>query len=189
MKIRNITEIHSSEVPAVLAAKAGYESIANLANRMLQGELEKFDNGQIGKKTFLKRSKNILSSSYKKAFKKGAGINNLSSDHEKWIDRFSKKQFKYLHGFADDIDASEGTMDYDNRMGLYANAVRAAYWGGVANESGHQMDWITTAEESCDDCLANEAGSPYEPDNLPGTPGDGSTRCGSNCKCYLVRSK
>ena len=189
MRLTEFVGIRSGKISTLQAAKLAYQPISEAANNLLQAELEKFDNNQINKKSFLRRSKKILGSAYRQAYKQGSGLNSISSDGERWIDSFAKKQHKYLESFASDIEASEGVMDYDSRMSLYANAVRAAYWGGSANESDVQMDWVTTAEESCEDCLENEAGSPYDPDKLPGVPGDGSTRCRTNCKCYLVRAR
>lgn len=177
-------------IPAIQAAQA-YDPIAESANSLLQAELEKFDNQEISRKTFLKRTKNILADAYQKAYVKGAGITKISSDGQDWIKAFAKKQNKYLDKFAADIEAGEGTMDYDNRMELYANAVRAAYWGGSSNEADDDepMDWVTTAHESCEDCLAREANSPYTRGTLPGVPGDGSTQCRTNCKCLIVKAR
>jgi hypothetical protein len=41
--------------------------------------------------------------------------------------------------------------------------------------------------EHCPDCPPLAAGSPYKWDKLPTVPRAGSTRCRSNCLCFLVR--
>jgi len=182
MRLLDISQINAAKT-------APFIGIQNTVNNRLQAELEKFDDQTISKKTFLKRAKSILTSGYKTAYLKGSGLSSLDQHGKDWITAFSEKQFPYLESFAEDIDASEGMMDYDTRAEMYAKAVQSAYWSGSAAEApeGVKMAWITTANESCEDCLELESGGPYSPDELPTTPGAGDTKCLSRCRCYLVQ--
>ena len=180
-------------LPALLelnaAKKPPFAGIINSVNTRLSEALDKFDAGHISKKTFLKRSKAILGSGYKKAYLHGAGLAKLDADGNDFVDQFSDKQFSYLDSFADDIEAGSGKMDYYDRLGMYAKAVQSAYWAGAAADApeGTMINWVTTANESCEDCLDFESNGPYLPGEVPAVPGDGTTRCRSNCKCYLVK--
>lgn len=42
--------------------------------------------------------------------------------------------------------------------------------------------------QHCDDCLERAANSPYDLDEMPGLPGDGSTECGPGDKCDVEYS-
>jgi hypothetical protein len=184
MRLLDIVEIAA-------AKRLPFAKITNAVNQRLQAELEKFDNQEISKKTFVGRAKKILGAGYKKAYLQGSGLSRLDTHGLDWIKSFSDKQFSFLESFADDIAAGTGKMEYDTRIGLYAKAIQSAYWGGSAAESpvGVLLNWVLTANESCQDCLDNAAGSPYLPDELPGVPGDGQTKCGSNCKCFILQVK
>ena len=177
------------DIIGLQADRLSYQKVIADANARLQAELEKFDAEKISKVTFLKRSKDILNASYKRAFLKGSGLTKVSAEGQEWLENFSEKQFGFLDAFATDIEAGAGKVEYDTRMGMYANAIQAAYWSGSIVGSDHPLNWITTANESCDDCLDMQSKNPWEPTDLMRVPGDGSTECKTHCKCRLVRSK
>ncbi len=57
----------------------------------------------------------------------------------------------------------------------------------VTSRSGRGIDWILDdGAQHCGQCPGLAAGSPYASVNdLPALPGDGSTDCGSRCRCHL----
>lgn len=77
--------------------------------------------------------------------------------------------------------------DLVRRLLWYAYRLR-----GTAEEAwiyslppGTLVDWVTTAEESCADCLDMEATSPHVAEELDKFPGSGQTECVLNCRCFL----
>src|SRR5882724_1151269 len=118
--------------------------IVNRTSSKLQANLEKFDNGDISKKTFRSRSKKILDSAYRDAYMSGGGVSAISEAGEDWLGDALAEQFDFLDGFADDIDAGIGTMEYDTRMDQYAQAVKSAYYSGSVMEAdeGELFDWV-----------------------------------------------
>lgn len=173
------------------AAGKAYAKIAVKANARLQKHLSKFEAGKIDKSKFLSKTRNTLSKAYKKAFLKGSGYDEVPGKNEAWLKDFSASQFKYLEGFASAIEDGTTIMGTSQRMGMYAEATRAAYWAGsVAGSSRNaEFDWVLGPTENCDDCIELSDGGPYRRNNLPTVPGAGDTVCGSNCKCQIVRSE
>lgn len=173
------------------ATPKSIRSVINAASAKLQSNLEKFDSGDITKRTFRSRVKKILSQAYDQAYKNGGGVSAVSDEGEDWIKEFQASQFEFLEGFANDIEAGTGTMEFDARMGMYAKAVKTAYWAGstIESEDGSLFDWILSDGENCEDCLEFADSGPYTRDTLPAYPGDGTSVCKGNCGCSIVRSR
>lgn len=73
------------------------------------------------------------------------------------------------------------------RIDLWARRLRGssnASWI-MAQPEGTLVDWITTANESCDGCLGMEGDNPHVSDQMEAFPSDGLQPCGVNCKCFL----
>jgi hypothetical protein len=60
-----------------------------------------------------------------------------------------------------------------------------------AVDAGETHAWweVDSPKQGCSDCQDREDNSPYEIDDLPGVPGDGSTDCGPGCLCSVRYGK
>jgi len=98
------------------------------------------------------------------AISKGGWDNMDYSDWGK-LGAWVKKQYKYLHGFAEDIDANRETISLgaiDSRARMYGEAAK-----GAAIMISTPVDILS---------------------QLPWLPKDGSTECLVNCKCLWLLS-
>ena len=106
-----------------------------------------------------------------------------------------KEQYGYLDGFAGAIQ--DGDEEEDGgpsvaaiiaRAALYAGAAWGTFWTAVAQREkarATEVRWNLTPAEHCVDCL-ELAGKGWMPiEELHQVPGDGQTRCRTNCRCYL----
>lgn len=98
-----------------------------------------------------------------------------------------KQQYGFLQDFALAILGGLGLAAALNRVLMYTGATQQSFWQTFSGNRGKekQIWWERTANESCPDCIALEAGSPYTADTLPTYPGAGQTVCRTNCKCHL----
>src|SRR5437016_12706043 len=99
-------------VSLLCASKGTIKRIVNRTASKLQANLEKYENSQITKKTFRSRSRKILTESYRNAYLQGSGTSGVSDAGEEWLNTFASSQLGFLDGFADDIEAGTGTMEY-----------------------------------------------------------------------------
>lgn len=119
-------------------------------------------------------------------------------------DAAAATQLPYVEQFI--ADAAGGTFRVEDEAGTIATdaeAIRRRAWLygrrllGTAN-----LAWVATladddlihwklgnTEDHCTQCPALAAASPYTRATLNSLPGDGSTDCLSNCKCYLEVAK
>lgn len=99
-----------------------------------------------------------------------------------------REQYAFLNKFAADIAAGRvSEAQALARIKMYGNACQQSYWAEYAERSTGLINWKISPAENCPNCLSNMAGSPYTKETLPNYPGDGSTQCKANCKCYLER--
>jgi len=104
-----------------------------------------------------------------------------------------EEQLQYLHGFAEaiyDKDQAEEplTTVVHARAKMYAGAAWALYWlltHGQKKEKFAWVRWNLAPAEHCDDCLELDARGWMPIEELTQFPGDGTTQCLTNCKCYL----
>lgn len=145
----------------------------------------------------------ILSSIFeanKKASAYGRGSKEVKFDDIKNAEYFTQEQSQFLNEFANQI--IEGDPEYINdkgeylqeailnRVHLYSKSIRITSiksWLSV-QKSDEEFYWVVTARESCVDCPYVAEGSPYTKQTLYLLPGDGTTECKMNCKCYLRNS-
>lgn len=103
----------------------------------------------------------------------------------------------YLKNFVSDLEDGR-YLDADGVLKLRVVTNRAhAYTGrvvGTANEMFgaasvlHRVYWrLGGTEHHCTVCPARASGGPYRWDEMPGWPGDNSTPCLANCKCFVER--
>lgn len=81
-----------------------------------------------------------------------------------------KAQYRYLHGFAEHISDTRDTIS------MNAIQARARLYGGAARHSAALMQ--------AGDLAGGTRRKPVTFKGLPWLPGDGSTECLVNCKCY-----
>lgn len=99
-------------------------------------------------------------------------------------------QAEFLAGFGAAIGAGElSEAQIQARVKMYAGACWAAYWtvsSWLAKEEGrNEVLWVLGVAEHCEDCV-DLAGRGWQPmSQLHQVPGDGQTRCLSNCRCHL----
>lgn len=86
-----------------------------------------------------------------------------------------------------DGNVSEGRIQA--RAKLYARRLlgtaNEAWARTIATDATLFYWYLGETEDHCQDCPDRQIHSPYRLDELPGFPGDGSTQCLVNCKCYL----
>lgn len=138
---------------------------------------------------FMDESKTALMGAYRKAFQIGSGT-KLTPEEVKFINKFARRQFKYLSGFATDVKNDAGTMPPAKRLKLYANSMDQMYWHGWLagqTEENDRVKWVLGPNENnCEDCIDLASNGPYMRDTLDTVPGGGDTQCLMNCKCSLV---
>lgn len=85
----------------------------------------------------------------------------LTSQDRAVIGRLVRDEADYLRAFGADMDAGRGKMGYAERMALYGDAAREAFWLGWAlgdQRRGRESRWMRgPTRESCADCLRFEA--------------------------------
>lgn len=106
-----------------------------------------------------------------------------------------KEQYGYLKGFAAEVAA--GSLSEEQiaaRSAMYINSAREAFERAKERtvvKAGYDLEaWRLgfVRTEHCDDCVGYEAMS-WQPVGTFPYPGDGSTVCLTNCKCYKVYKK
>jgi hypothetical protein len=94
----------------------------------------------------------------------------------------------FLRGFEEDM-AGLSDAEIAARADMYGGAAWSAYQAGRvegAQASGVEVaTWVKDdIETSCDDCEELD-GQSWPLDEIPSFPGDGSTKCLSDCRCSL----
>src|SRR5438309_14178 len=172
---------------ALQAGVSEHEALQAELEKKLGKVYNKYDRGEIDVEGFKHRFQRELVKGYESAFRAGKGEERLSSKDRRWIQSFSAKQFDYLEGFTDDLEAGQEPVSNEARVKLYGGTVRAAYWQGAVSEYDEPLDWVLNDNvQNCDDCIELADNSPYDPGDLPTVPGAGDTVCLGNCNCQLV---
>lgn len=98
-------------------------------------------------------------------------------------------EFRWLRRFSEQLSAGQvSEAQALARITQYAQAAQQAYWHEWVKLLPKQKSiyWrLTASAENCGDCAERANNSPYTVEALPGVPGDGSTQCHGNCRCYL----
>lgn len=170
------------------AGASEHEALQAALEAKLNKIYGRYDRGKLDADEFEQKFNDQLVEGIESAFKAGKGTEELSDKDQRWIRSFAAKQFEYVQGFADDLEA-DNVPNPAARVGLYAGVAKAGYFKGAVSDIDGQVDWVTGPGDSCDDCTEREDNSPYDPEDLPGIPGDGSTACLGNCGCILVEAK
>ncbi len=133
---------------------------------------------------------------YFEGMEAGGNYRDLDALDKRELLRLRWREYAYLRGFLDDVDAGAGRMKYPTRMRMYSDALSGVYWLGWvrANRSNRRrITWRNTPAEHCHDCLELD-GKTWTPraflrwyrqtHKLPGR----GVSCLSNCKCVLEDS-
>lgn len=121
--------------------------------------------------------------------------------------RIAAAEADFLKGFRDDLD--NGRYKRKNQGGQGAAARKARAWlyakklAGTANEAWARnvlvlrerpkgetrasvmARWVLADAEHCEDCIAEAAKGERPLSDFDRWPGDGSTKCITNCRCSL----
>jgi len=168
--------------------------VANLARHVVAGTLTPED--------WAERMRAILIQGHARAGflgrQRGGDLAPYDSDDTEFGRMVAADEQPFLDRFHADLESGR-YEDEDGRLLLLPVLGRAEMYVqrmlGTANEaflgtSGSELIWwlLGDSEESCDECPALAAGSPYTAATLSRTPGDCSTPCMTNCKCRLARA-
>jgi len=131
-----------------------YDDVSSLTERMFTGDIS------IGQ--FEEAMKKMIREMYAStAAVSKSGWTNMTSQDWGRLGPVLKDQYRYLHGYAEYIDENKDTVSIDylkNRSRMYARPIGniiAMMTAGI--ELSHALPWL---------------------------PGDMSTECDGNCKCY-----
>ncbi len=192
-----------------LAAKNAYQkgrvtSIVFELNNELLVLLTKFENGELKTNQVLFWMKEALRRAHESAYLKGMKAGGYPKDtldeaNKKWLNASRRDEHKYLTKFINNVLDNKGRMNYEERMEMYADAVKSSYESGrlAALPNNMLVYWRlerskspTTGKsvEHCKTCLALNKMNPFTPVNLPTVP-KAATNCLTNCLCTLVYVK
>lgn len=120
------------------------------------------------------------------------GVSQLSADDWQMVAALIDRQGNFLNNFYSEV--TSGVLSDEQikaRARLYANAARQAFERGlssVARSIGADEEaWVLrpVRTQHCEDCISL-SGKGFQPIGSMPFPGDGSTACRSNCKCYKI---
>jgi len=154
--------------------------------------IEEFLKGKLKPGQLRFRLKKLFKNTYFKAYSLGmeaSGVPFVKPEKTdlSWLDGARKHEYRYLNGFLRNLEKRTGKMDYRKRWEMYVNTLDFVYQAGKieALPAQYVIDWIMTDAEHCESCLFLQRHSPYTKWTIPCVPRDGTTKCLSNCKCYL----
>lgn len=167
-------------------------------NERLQKTLEEF---QAGTRTrgsvewWMKRDiRYFYRRAYKEGLRTGGKYEELTKADERELMKARYREYKYLKGFLDDVEAGNGVMAYQQRMRMYADALPGMFWLGFVQANladSRRIKWIVDIEaEHCETCLPlnGRAWTPrqflawYNEYHILPSKG---CKCKGNCKCHL----
>ncbi|MDI9549637.1 MAG: hypothetical protein QM346_18745 [Chloroflexota bacterium] len=110
-------------------------------------------------------------------------VGGVISDQYRHLDRKAGNFFSLVEAG----ELEEGEIARRTRM--YLNSAREGHERALlrrltGSEYGEER-WVTTAEESCDDCIDLALLGWVEIGTLPTRPGAGDTACLTNCACFV----
>lgn len=147
----------------------------------------------------------VIRESYSQAFrfgKRAAGnLTSITPAEAARLKRLRLDEYTFLRRFLADVRNGRGRLDYATRMGMYANAIREAYWRGFVlgdRSPERRLKWAFGGTvEHCKDCAAYEARAPFTvqefirgPLRKGHLPQAGKLECkGIKCQCKIVEVK
>lgn len=126
----------------------------------MEAHVSRLASGQITVNDWLAQSRETIKQTFVAEYVLGHGGRGSMSPAD-WgrLGPMCKNQYKYLQGFAEDIQKGMSEEAIKSRANMYIEAARQGYERGASETRGIPR--------------------------LPQYPGDGQTRCLSNCACHL----
>jgi len=162
---------------------AFYLDVDKIANRIRDGVIipEKFHDEMM----------DAIGKHYRKIYREAKGA-PLTSIKETWIKQQIESQRPYLNNFRDLLAQKEALnqelTSYVNwRAGLYSERGSFIYERAIMDTWPDTVliNWRLGIAEHCWECPILAQNSPYTKGTLPKIPGEGTTACGTSCKCSL----
>ena len=141
-----------------------------LFNDMVDGLSERLYTGQISLGSWEETMKSELKALHTSTASLGKGWDNMTASDWGRVGQSVRQQYRYLHGFAEDIAENSDTLS------LRAIQARARMYGNAAKH--------TAAVIQAGEFAGGTRRKPGRFKGLPWMPGDGSTQCLTNCKCH-----
>lgn len=115
-------------------------------------------------------------------------ISHLSPTFNKMVQSQSKFASQFAQEYAGGALNASRRMGVGPRSELYFRSLRGGFNMGAVDggKLGEKIYWKLGACDHCIDCPALAASGPYLRHKLPTVPGNGQTKCKSNCCCFLV---
>ena len=117
----------------------------------------------------------------------------MTKEEEAFVKAAANQEIGFAQRFLGQVAGSESGKFSDHRADMYGRTLESMFtngWIGTLPEDS-LVYWTLNARESCPDCIALAAKSPYSVGNsgkyrrLPTVPRAGSSRCLSSCRCTL----
>ena len=145
--------------------------------------------------------KRIISSARLEGFQHGAKVTKMKMPSmygnviKSAADRRASKVNKWMNGTTKNVLRSnvdsEHVLSRDRALMAMRFEASKAYYDGVRDATvgtGMKKRWITSSEESCQDCQDNEEQGPLDIDAVFAS-GDDFPAAHQNCNCYVSVSK
>ena len=115
-------------------------------------------------------------------------ISNLSPTFDKMVENQARFASQFAQQYAEGALSAPGRMGVGPRSELYFRSLKGGFNMGAVDggSPGDKIYWKLGACDHCVDCPVLAASGPYYRHKLPTVPGNGQTKCKSNCCCYLV---
>lgn len=158
---------------------------------VMDAHLTTFANGDISATAWKNLMREQIKQNYIAAYMPGVGgYENMTQADWGRIGAMVKEQYKYLDGFYEEVKSGKLTPEQIRvRQNMYLNSSREAFETAVKrNASTLDMEyerWVIGSQHPCEDCQAL-AGMDWVPmGTFRQIPGDGTTRCKTNCQCHI----
>ena len=168
------------------------DSLIESFNSEIAKYLKQLNSGEINISSFRNIFETRLKNHFFAMYKAGKGTDKLEKEDIDFVNREFKTQLSFIDNFIKDIivKLQTGRQLGDReiwRAGLYGNRGGGLYEAGYLASLGKdvKINWVLGVAEHCPDCVANANASPFTRYTLPSFPGDGTTRCRTNCQCHL----
>jgi hypothetical protein len=151
---RRLTPDESAE-----AARQSRASVTSLESRLSRHLLD-YEAGHVSAKEWGDRCFEDISHFYDLSYRSGLNAAGdpgvlLSPTQRAVLNRLKRDEHDYLRDFGEDMNAGRGRMPYHDRMRLYAQAAREAFWVGFVMgdlRTARQLRWVLGPTEHCVDC-------------------------------------
>lgn len=177
------------------AAQKRVARAVRTADRQFRSLITRFVNGKLSEEEFKERFAYTLATghdrTYRAGFTHGGGGEELSEEGEEYVATVQASEGEYMLALAEALANGEiSEAEALRRASLYANRMRGTANAAFREASvglGLHLYWDLGPSDHCEECPRYASMSPWEPDELPTTPGEADTPCRANCTCRLRR--